>query len=106
MSRTPLALAAVLLLTLTATASPRQPSPQAAPVPVQQGGSYTASCTFTNPSFSGKCVENVTVPQGSTAGRACGEILSCLNSSQCTRTFCSATEIRGGWQLESATPNR
>ncbi len=62
-----------------------------------------AKCVFVNPTFSGQCVETVGVPEGSTAQQACETVLGCLNDVRCTMTYCSATEIRGGWTLESAT---
>lgn len=61
-----------------------------------------AACIFTNPSFSGQCVENADVADGSSAQQACQAILSCLNNVDCLKTYCSATTIRTGWKLESA----
>jgi hypothetical protein len=63
-----------------------------------------ASCVFTNPAFSGKCTENVDVAENSSADAACSVILDCLNDVRCTKTYCSATNLRGGWKLESASP--
>ena len=63
----------------------------------------TATCTFTNPSYSGKCVQNVPT-QGGTADAACRDVLSCLNSPMCQKTYCQATTIRTNWKLESAVP--
>jgi hypothetical protein len=60
------------------------------------------SCVFTNPAFSGKCTENVKVVDESTAAAACAAILDCLNDVRCTKTYCSATTLRGGWKLDSA----
>ena len=62
-----------------------------------------ASCVFTHPAFSGKCTENVDVAEKSSADAACSLILDCLNDVRCTKTYCSATTLRGGWKLESAT---
>jgi hypothetical protein len=64
--------------------------------------SYKATCDFSNPGFSGHCFEHVTIGKPRDASAACGQILDCLNSSMCTKTYCSATTIRGGWKLESA----
>ncbi len=61
-----------------------------------------ASCVFTHPAFSGKCTENVEVAEGSSAADACSAILVCLNDIRCTKTYCSATTLRGGWKLETA----
>ena len=74
--------------------------------PETQAPAVVATCTFSNPGFSGKCVENVNVPPGATPARACGEILACLNNPMCTKTYCQATTIRTNWQLESASPPR
>jgi len=61
-----------------------------------------ATCVFTNPSYSGKCVETAEVRSGSSAQEACESILRCLNDVGCAKTYCRATEIRSGWRLESA----
>ncbi len=63
-----------------------------------------ASCVFTHPAFSGKCTENVDVAENSSADEACSVILECLNDVRCTKTYCSATSLRGGWKLETASP--
>jgi len=91
MKRT-LGLAAVLALLLSGSSA----STEAGPPPPK------ATCVFTNPGFSGKCVENADVPQGSTAQQACEAILQCLNAVDCLKTYCGATTVRGGWKLESA----
>ncbi|MBI5445237.1 MAG: hypothetical protein HY900_29005 [Deltaproteobacteria bacterium] len=62
-----------------------------------------ASCVFTHPAFSGKCTENVDVAQNSSAADACSVVLACLNDVRCTKTYCSATTLRGGWKLETAS---
>jgi hypothetical protein len=91
MKRTLLIVAA---LSLVLSGSPA-PSP-AGPPPSQ------ATCVFSNPGFSGKCVENAEIADGSSASQACQAILSCLNDVDCLKTYCSATTIRTGWRLESA----
>lgn len=63
-----------------------------------------ASCVFTHPAFSGKCTQNVDVPATSTVVETCSTILDCLNDVRCTKTYCSATTLRGGWKLESTSP--
>jgi hypothetical protein len=45
-----------------------------------------------------------TVPNGKSATGVCREILQCLNDTRCTRTYCSATGIRGNWKLEHVVP--
>jgi hypothetical protein len=89
------ALSIPILIVLAAFApGPAQDAP--APPP-------TATCTFTNPSYAGKCVETADVKPGSSAQQACESILRCLNDVGCPKTYCRATEIRTGWRLESAT---
>jgi hypothetical protein len=58
------------------------------------------TCSFSNPAYSGWCRQTVTVPNGKSSARVCREILSCLNDTRCTRSYCTATEIRGNWKLE------
>ena len=65
----------------------------------QSGG--TATCVFTNPAYSGACTQSTPIAAGSTAAQACQSVLSCLNNAQCEKTYCNATTVRGGWQLES-----
>ena len=85
-------LASLVLLSAAApTRSPASPTP---PPP-------TATCVFTNPGFSGKCTEVADVPEGWTPVQACQLILQCLNDVDCLKTYCQATTIRGGWQLEN-----
>jgi hypothetical protein len=83
-------------LALLATAAP-SPSPAGTPPPPP-----SATCVFTNPGFSGKCVENTDVAQGASPAQACEAILQCLNDVDCLKTYCQATTIRTGWKLESA----
>jgi hypothetical protein len=92
MKRT-LGLAIVLAVVLSGSPAPSEAGP---PPPPQ------ATCVFTNASYSGKCVQNADVAQGSTAQQACESILQCLNNVDCLKTYCDATTIRGGWKLESA----
>jgi len=91
MKRT-LGMAAVLTVLLSGRSVPSSADPPPA----------RAVCVFTNPAFSGQCVENADVAQGATAQQACQAILSCLNNVDCLKTYCSATTIRSGWKLESA----
>ena len=58
-------------------------------------------CTFSNPRYAGACVEQVTPTEKQTPVQACQVILDCLNNSQCVKTYCHATTIRGGWALVS-----
>ena len=75
---------------------PARSQSEAPPPPVN------VKCTFANPSYSGKCVENASGPKGSDPKEPCASILACLNDTKCIKTFCQATTIRGGWTLESA----
>jgi hypothetical protein len=61
----------------------------------------TASCTFRNAAYPGKCVESEEIPEGSTAEQVCQSILACLNDVRCIKTYCNATEVRSGWVLVS-----
>lgn len=65
--------------------------------PSDSGSSVT--CAFSNPGYSGWCRQNVDVPKGRSARAACSSVLSCLNDLRCTKTYCDATTIRGGWKL-------
>lgn len=85
--------AAVVLLVPLAT--------RGAAAPENPGGAQ-ATCVFTNPGYSGKCTQTVAVPSGGTAAQACQVVLECLNNAQCSKTYCDATQVRGGWKLESA----
>jgi hypothetical protein len=61
-----------------------------------------ATCVLSHPAFAGKCTETPAVPQDSTPRQACESVLACLNTVACTKTYCQATTIREGWNLESA----
>lgn len=94
MRRTLGTLAALALLWVAAPSR----SPASAPPPPPSPPS--ATCVFTNPGFSGKCTEVADVPDGWTSAQACQVILQCLNDVDCLKTYCQATTIRSGWQLE------
>jgi hypothetical protein len=64
------------------------------------------TCVFSNAAYSGKCTETAEIPDAATAQQACETILACLNNVQYLKTYCSATEIRSGWKLESATAGK
>ena len=55
---------------------------------------------FSNPAYSGWCRVTEAVPGDATPAGVCGSVLACLNDSACTKAYCNATEIRGGWKLE------
>lgn len=94
MRRVPIALLLVALAAAGA-AAPRQGESQ-------PEKASTVECTFANPAFSGLCSVSENVSRKLSARAACTEILSCLNSSQCLKTYCNATTVRGGWTLLKA----
>lgn len=65
-------------------------------------GAYTVECVFSNPAYSGRCTVSEETPKAATPRKACETILSCLNDTRCTKTYCNATTIRGGWKLEES----
>lgn len=64
-------------------------------------GTVPVDCTFSNPRYAGKCVEQVTPAARETPVQACRAILDCLNDTRCVKTYCQATTVRGGWSLDS-----
>jgi hypothetical protein len=66
----------------------------------------TAVCTLTNPAYSGSCVVRESIPAGKSASAVCGKVLECLNDTSCSKSYCNATEVRGGWVLESAAAEK
>ena len=75
----------------------------AAPDPSPKASeTYTVECSYSNVAYSGRCFVSEAVPRRLSPPAACQRILSCLNNSQCTKTYCNATTVRGGWKLESA----
>ena len=91
----PVTLVAVLLSLNLPSDSPR--------VPVALDDSkapQSATCSFSNVRFSGWCRATENIPEGSTADEVCQKVLNCLNDTACTKTYCNATDIRGGWKLE------
>jgi hypothetical protein len=62
------------------------------------------TCALSNPAYSGWCRVTEAVPADSTPAAVCASVLACLNDTACTRTYCNATEIRGGWKLEKVEP--
>ena len=70
--------------------------------PARAAEQRSVLCTFRNPSYSGDCKQTATIPEEGTAQGVCKQILDCLNSVQCSQTYCNATQIRGGWALISS----
>jgi hypothetical protein len=92
-------LIALALVAAAASFCPAESTAQATPKPSE---TYTVECSFSNPAYSGYCGVSEKVSRSVSPGAACQSVLSCLNNSQCTKTYCNATTIRGGWKLESA----
>ena len=61
----------------------------------------SVKCAFSNPAYSGWCRETRPVPGGGSGEQVCQDLLNCLNDTQCNETLCNATELRGGWTIES-----
>lgn len=88
---------AVLLAAVVASRPATSPVQEGTPA---QGRPVT--CTFSNPSYSGYCKATAQAEKEQSPTDVCQEILSCLNNVQCTKTYCNATQVRGGWKLVSA----
>lgn len=90
-----------VLLAATSLLSLAAPSPLHAQPPRE---TYTVTCTFSNPGYSGPCSVSETTPRSLSPDAACKQVLACLNDVRCaTKTYCNATAVRGGWKLVSAT---
>lgn len=70
--------------------------------PENPSSAAQATCVLSNPAYSGQCTQTTPIPSGSTPAQACQAVLECLNNPQCLKTYCDATNVRGGWKLESA----
>ncbi len=60
------------------------------------------TCTFTNASYAGDCVEKTTRGEKEKPSAACAPILDCLNNERCVKTYCQSTTVRQGWKLKKA----
>ena len=89
----------IALVALAARLILAAPESQATP---KASDTYTAECAFSNQAYSGFCRVSERVPRAVPPAAACKNVLSCLNNSQCIKTYCNATTIRGGWKLESS----
>ena len=65
------------------------------------GVGSTVTCAFSNPGYSGWCRVTQKLRQGARPRQFCSQVLTCLNDSRCTATYCNATTIRLGWKLEA-----
>ena len=86
-------LSLALLLVLTASLGGAAQAP---------GETYTVECVLSNPAYSGRCTVSEEATKASTPKQACETVLSCLNDARCSKTYCNATTIRGGWKLEES----
>ena len=68
---------------------------------LSSAGTDPVDCTFSNPRYAGKCVEQATPSGRQTPVQACRVVLNCLNDPRCVKTYCNATTVRGGWTHES-----
>ena len=92
---------ALALAVLAGCAFPAAAAPDQEPSP-NPSDKYTVECSYSNPAYSGRCFVTEGVARRLSPPAACQRILSCLNNSQCIKTYCNSTTIRGGWKLESA----
>jgi hypothetical protein len=83
------------------SALPAAPVVASSPPASTPGVAATVTCAFSHPSYSGWCRVTRGLSTGAGAKRFCSQALACLNDVRCTRTYCNATTIRGGWKLES-----
>jgi hypothetical protein len=69
--------------------------------PAASARGRTVTCELSNPAYSGWCRVTEKLAKGAAAGNVCEGVLRCLNDVACTKTYCNATTVRGGWRLES-----
>jgi hypothetical protein len=77
--------------------SSRTSAPSRSPA---SGNATRVTCAFSNPRYSGWCHVTEELPDASTPEGVCQNVLSCLNTVSCIKTYCNSTEIRSGWRLE------
>ena len=65
------------------------------------GVASSVTCAFSNPGYSGWCRVTQKLRPGARLRVFCSRVLSCLNDPRCSKTYCNATTIRGGWKLET-----
>ncbi|HKF43232.1 MAG TPA: hypothetical protein VKG01_09040 [Thermoanaerobaculia bacterium] len=92
----------ILTLALLTALAPAVPAaPEQEPTP-KASDTYTVECSLSNPGYSGYCIVSEQAPHRLSPPAACQRVLSCLNNSQCSKTYCNSTTVRGGWKVESA----
>lgn len=89
----------LLTILLPAFAAARAGGAASSPSPTP-GVASTVTCAFSNPSYSGWCRVTKQLQPGKRPRAFCSQVLACLNDVRCIRTYCNATQIRGGWKLE------
>jgi len=95
------ALAFALALPATPRAVPAPPGVSLAAFP-SPAPPIAVTCTFSNHSYAGDCVEKTTRTEKDKPETACRPILDCLNNPRCAKSYCQATTIRQGWTLKKA----
>ena len=91
----------LLILFFGAVAAESASPTQASPSSTTPGAAPTVTCDFSNPGYSGWCRVTQRLRSGARPRVFCSRVLSCLNDSRCSKTYCNATTIRGGWKLET-----
>lgn len=66
----------------------------------------SVSCIFLNPGHAGGCLENFSLKEGASGRSVCESTLTCLQNSQCIKSYCSSTPVRTGWSLEKVVEHR
>ena len=87
---------------MQAAANPSKPGTFEAAAKAGQAKPIDVTCTFTNSSYAGDCVEKATRTEKEKPGAACAPILDCLNNERCVKTYCQSTTLRQGWKLKKA----
>jgi len=97
---------AVSFLTLLLAALPAADAPKTPVALDDSKAPKSVTCAFSNIRYSGWCRATQDIPEGSNADEVCQKVLNCLNDTSCTKTYCNATEIRGGWKLEEVQTDK
>ena len=92
---------AAVLIALAALATLVRLSPGEKAATSSGDAPRSVTCSFSHPAYSGWCKQNKPIPKDGTGDQVCQDILRCLNDTQCSDTYCNATELRGGWKLEA-----
>ena len=90
----------LLLLALLAVSRPSGGVAASAASDQRTNSARRVTCSLSNPRYSGWCRVTENLPEGMTGKQVCESVLACLNDVRCSKTYCNATQIRGGWRLE------